>query len=287
MRYYTLGIVGLGQVGSRVASMARTFGITVFAHDPYIEEKAFADRGAFRVLLLDELLARCDIVTTHVPLTAETRRMIGEAQIGSMRRGTILINAARGEIVDQRAALSALASNHLGGLALDVFDPEPPDGPFPDDPRLILTPHVGGCTYECRTAIGEKLFLKIVEHEVHTEVVDQVQVVRRIDQDEICALLRLDRSDLMCEAQRMRPVQRRRGDRFFHGHLHLQRRELHDDLHRFGHRRARIAVTRERDDRARVDQRSDIRKKLVPGRRFATVSLCASAVIPASETCMR
>ena len=164
MRYYTLGIVGLGQVGSRVASMARTFGITVFAHDPYIEEKAFADRGAFRVLLLDELLARCDIVTTHVPLTAETRRMIGEAQIGSMRRGTILINAARGEIVDQRAALSALASNHLGGLALDVFDPEPPDGPFPDDPRLILTPHVGGCTYECRTAIGEKLFLKIVEH---------------------------------------------------------------------------------------------------------------------------
>lgn len=164
MRYFALGIVGLGQVGSHVARLARAFGMTVFAHDPYIEEKAFDARGALRARSLAELLARCDIVTTHVPLTAETRKMIGEEQIRSMRRGAILINAARGETVDQRAALSALASNHLGGLALDVFDPEPPDAPFPDDPRLILTPHIGGCTHECRTAIGEKLFRKIVEH---------------------------------------------------------------------------------------------------------------------------
>lgn len=164
MRYYTVGIVGLGQVGSRVARLAGAFGMTVFAHDPYIEEKAFADRGTFRARSLAELLARSDIVTAHVPLTAETRKMIGEQQIRSMRRGAILINAARGEIVDQRAALSALASNQLGGLALDVFEPEPPDAPLPDDPRLILTPHVGGCTHECRTGIGEKLFRKIVEH---------------------------------------------------------------------------------------------------------------------------
>jgi phosphoglycerate dehydrogenase-like enzyme len=164
MRYFTVGIVGLGQVGSRVARLAGAFGMTVFAFDPYIEEAEFRQRGAFRARSLSELIARADIVTMHVPLTAETRRMIGAHEIQSMRRGAILINAARGEVVDQRAALSALASNHLGGVALDVFDPEPPDAPLPDDPRLILTPHIGGCTHECRTAIGEKLYRKIVDH---------------------------------------------------------------------------------------------------------------------------
>jgi len=87
--------------------------------------------------------------------------MIAAPQIERLLRGAILINAARGEILDQRAALDALASHHLGGLAMDVFDPEPPVSPFPEDPRLILTPHVAGCTHECRHAIGEKLWGKI------------------------------------------------------------------------------------------------------------------------------
>lgn len=164
MRYFTLGIVGLGQVGTRVARLARAFGMTVFAFDPYIKDAVFAEHRAFRARSLGELLARSDIITMHVPLTSETRHMIGERDLRSMRRGAILINAARGEVIDQRAALSALTSNHLGGLVLDVFDPEPPATPFTNDPRLILTPHVGGCTHECRTAIGERLYQKIVEH---------------------------------------------------------------------------------------------------------------------------
>jgi phosphoglycerate dehydrogenase-like enzyme len=161
MRHYRLGIVGLGQVGTRVARLARAFGMEVAAVDPYITDADFAERHAARVSSLEVLLASSNIITLHVPLTPETRRMIGAGQLQRMGRGSILISAARGEVLDQRAALDALASGHLGGLALDVFDPEPPDGPLPDDPRLILTPHIGGCTHECRSAIGEKLWAKI------------------------------------------------------------------------------------------------------------------------------
>ena len=155
MRHYRLGIVGFGQVGSRVARLSRAFGMTPRAYDPYIGD--FPER----VASLDELLRTSDIVTMHVPLTEETRHMIDPR---TLREGAILINAARGEVIDQRAALAALAANHLAGLALDVFDTEPPATSFPDDPRLILTPHVGGCTHECKTAIVEKLYRKIVEH---------------------------------------------------------------------------------------------------------------------------
>ncbi len=75
--------------------------------------------------------------------------------------GSILINTARGEVIDQNAALATLRSNHLAGLALDVFDPEPPTAPLPDDPRLILTPHIGGCTFEAKAGVGVKLYEKI------------------------------------------------------------------------------------------------------------------------------
>lgn len=164
MRHFRLGIVGLGQVGRRVARLAAAFGMRVSAVDPYISDADFAERGAVRVASLDELLAASDIVTLHVPLSEETRTMIGPAQLQRMPRGTILVSAARGEILDQRGALDALASGHLGGLAMDVFDPEPPLSPLPDDPRLILTPHVAGCSHECKQAIGARLFEKISAH---------------------------------------------------------------------------------------------------------------------------
>ncbi|HKB79758.1 MAG TPA: NAD(P)-dependent oxidoreductase [Thermoanaerobaculia bacterium] len=161
LRYHRLGIVGLGEVGRRVARLAGVFGMSVRAVDPYLPEAAFQERGAVRAASLGELLSSTDIVTLHVPLTAETRRMIGAVQIASMPGGSMLINAARGEVLDQKAALEALAADHLGGLALDVFDPEPPAGGFPDDPRLIVTPHVAGCTHEAKTAVGARLYEKI------------------------------------------------------------------------------------------------------------------------------
>jgi D-3-phosphoglycerate dehydrogenase len=151
------------EVGRRVARLATAFGMRVTAVDPYILDRDFELRGAARVQSLNALLTQSDILTLHVPLTQETRRMIGTDQLASMPRGSILINAARGEVLDQNAALQSLQSNHLAGLALDVFDPEPPTGGFPDDPRLILTPHIGGCTFEAKSAIGAKLYEKIAE----------------------------------------------------------------------------------------------------------------------------
>ena len=133
----------------------------VSAIDPYISDADFAERGAARVHRLDDLVRSSDIVTLHVPLTPETRRMIGAVQLALMPQRAILINAARGEVLDQNAALERLRSNHLAGLALDVFDPEPPTAALPDDPRLIFTPHIGGCTFEAKSAIGEKLYEKI------------------------------------------------------------------------------------------------------------------------------
>jgi len=164
MSHFHLGIAGLGQVGWRVARLAAAFEMRVIAFDPYLEEEDFEARGATRAASLSELITVADILTLHVPLTAETRRMIGEPEIEAMRPGTILINAARGEVIDQNAALAALKTNHLGGLAMDVFDLEPPTAALPSDPRLILTPHVAGCTHECRTAIGAKLYARIAEY---------------------------------------------------------------------------------------------------------------------------
>jgi len=158
LRHFRLGIIGLGQVGSAVARLASAFSMEICAYDPYI-----APTPTPRVDSLRELLARTDILTLHVPLTNETRRMIGAAEIAQLARGSYLINASRGEVLDQHAALDALASNHLAGLALDVFDPEPPTEPLPDDPRLILTPHVAGCSYEVKTTAGGRLFEKIAE----------------------------------------------------------------------------------------------------------------------------
>ena len=156
LAHFVLGIVGLGQVGSRVARYARTFGMDVQAYDPYINDSDF--KNARRVATLDEVIATSDILTLHVPLTSETRRMI---DVSRLKQGAYLINAARGEVLDQQAALDALAANRLRGLALDVFEPEPPVRGFPDDPRLILTPHIGGCTHEAKAAIGAKLYEKI------------------------------------------------------------------------------------------------------------------------------
>lgn len=159
LRHFRLGIVGLGNVGKLVARLAGAFGMRVFAYDPYLTEFP----GATPLPTLEELLESTDILTLHVPLSQETRSMIGAKEIATLRRGSSLISASRGEVLDQRAALDALASGHLAGLALDVFDPEPPIEPLPDDPRLILTPHIAGCSFEVKTTVGGRLFDKIVE----------------------------------------------------------------------------------------------------------------------------
>ena len=157
LRGKTLGIAGLGKIGSAVAQRARAFEMTCLGHDPLVDAAASRARGAEPVPL-NALLTRSDIVTLHVPITPETKGMIGAAQIARMPRGAILVNAARGGLVDEGALLAALESGALSGAALDVLADEPPKGsPLLGHPRVVVTPHIGAATVEAQEAVGEEI----------------------------------------------------------------------------------------------------------------------------------
>ncbi|HSN69682.1 MAG TPA: NAD(P)-dependent oxidoreductase [Thermoanaerobaculia bacterium] len=163
LRAHRLGIVGIGRVGGRVARLAAGFGVESFAYDPYLDADEIARRGARKIGALEDLLAASDILTLHVPLTEETRGMIGAREIARLPAGAFLINTARGEVLDREAALLALEKGRLGGIAMDVYGEEPPSDRWPEDPRIILTPHIAGCTREAKASIGRALYARICE----------------------------------------------------------------------------------------------------------------------------
>jgi D-3-phosphoglycerate dehydrogenase len=142
LREQTLGLVGIGRIGSAVAERARPFGMSIIAADPYVAPEEIRARGAEPVPL-DELLARADIVSLHCPLTTETRGMIGERAFGLMKASALLVNTARGPIVDIPAVVDALQRGAIAGAALDVVDPEPlpADSPLYWMENVMLTPH--------------------------------------------------------------------------------------------------------------------------------------------------
>src|SRR5919204_818263 len=139
-----LGIVGLGRIGRAVGRRALALGIETWAADPVVSDKDIAATGAIPARL-DELLRRCNAVTLHLPLTEQTRRLIGARELALMPPGSFLINTARGQLVELEAVLHALDSGRLVGAALDVLEIEPPtEGhPAPRHPRLTVTPHAG------------------------------------------------------------------------------------------------------------------------------------------------
>ncbi|MEX0713955.1 MAG: NAD(P)-dependent oxidoreductase [Pirellulales bacterium] len=152
-----LGLVGMGRIGSRVARMAQAMGMSVMVYDPFLPAQRAADCGVEVAARLEELLAQADVVSLHLPLTAETRRLINRERLAQMKRGGYLVNAARGGLVDEAALLEALASGQLQGAGLDVFDPEPPppDHPLLDRDDCIATPHIGSATAEGRRRLWE------------------------------------------------------------------------------------------------------------------------------------
>jgi D-3-phosphoglycerate dehydrogenase len=156
----TLGIVGLGQVGSRVAARARAFEARVIAFDPYLPVARAREMGV-PLVELPELLSGSDIVTLHATAGDKGRSLLGSAELARMRPGAILVNVARGSLVDRTALLDALQSGRLGGAALDVFDPEPPaaDDPLLRLPNVVGTPHLGASTVEAQ----ERVSLQTVE----------------------------------------------------------------------------------------------------------------------------
>jgi (S)-sulfolactate dehydrogenase len=162
----TLGLVGFGSIGQLTAGLASALGMTVVANDAMIDRDApvFASHGV-RPHGLDELLALSDVVSLHVPLTAATRGLFGAARIAAMKSGAVLINTARGGIVDELALAAALRSGHLGGAAIDVFDEEPlPARPhFEHCPNLLLTPHVAGVTSESNERVSSVIATRVLE----------------------------------------------------------------------------------------------------------------------------
>ena len=162
----TLGIVGLGRIGSNIATRAAAFGMRVIAHDPFIPASR-ASALNVELLELDELLARCDVVSLHVPLTAKTRELIDARAIAAMRDDAVLVNCARGGVVDVPALLDALDRGRLRAVAVDVVPEEPPPAGSPSErlmrhARVVSTPHLGGSTFEALERIALELAHDVV-----------------------------------------------------------------------------------------------------------------------------
>jgi glyoxylate reductase/D-3-phosphoglycerate dehydrogenase len=150
LRGRSLGIVGLGTIGKKTARLAQAFGMTVIYHDVVRLAEDREDQLDVRFRLLRELLREADVVSLHTPLNASTRHLIGAAELALMKPGAILVNTARGPVVDEAALVEALASGAIAGAGLDVFDqePPPPDNPLFGLDNVVLTAHLAGPTFE-------------------------------------------------------------------------------------------------------------------------------------------
>lgn len=148
LRGATLGLVGLGRIGGRVAEIARVLGMRVLAYDPFITPERAATLGVEPVATLEAVLNNADVVSLHCPASPETHHLINAERLAQMRRGAYLINVARGAIIDEQALVEALRSGHLAAAGLDVFENEPtiPDHPLYSLPNTVCTPHIASYT---------------------------------------------------------------------------------------------------------------------------------------------
>src|ERR1700675_2914819 len=154
LRGKTLGLVGLGRMGTEVARRARALEMKVLAFDPYVTPAA-ARELEVELIPFEDLLRRSDVISLHTALSSATEKMINAAAIAQMKKGARLINCARGELIDEVALAEALRSGHLSGAAVDTFAQEPPkNSPLIGLPNLIATPHIAGSTAEAQEEVG-------------------------------------------------------------------------------------------------------------------------------------
>ncbi len=155
----TLGLIGIGNIGREVAKRALALGMTVIAYDPYVKEAE-----GVRLVQLDELLAKSDYISLHLPKTKESANMIGRSQFEKMKSGVRLVNCARGGIMDEAALYEALVSGKVAGAALDVFAEEPPtDNKLLKLDNVIGSPHIGAATKEAQGRVGAEVADKLIE----------------------------------------------------------------------------------------------------------------------------
>ncbi len=173
----TLGIIGLGRIGSEVARRAIAFGMRVVAYDPFLSV-ARSKSLQVELIELDELLKRSDFITIHLPLSDETQGMIGKEAFIQMKRGVRILNCARGGIVNEKALAEALASGKVAAAALDVYEQEPlpAHSPLRKFPQVITTPHLGASTAEAQESVGIEIAEAIKNFLLHGEVQNAVNV---------------------------------------------------------------------------------------------------------------
>lgn len=160
----TVGIIGIGHIGQELIRLLAPLGCRILAND-IADRSAFCTAHSAIVSDKENLFAMSDIVSLHVPLTTETQHLINATTLAQMRPGSFLINTARGSIVDQRALHAALASGHLAGAALDVYEKEPPtDLDFLQQPGLVATPHIGGNAEEAVLAMGRSAIRHLIAY---------------------------------------------------------------------------------------------------------------------------
>jgi D-3-phosphoglycerate dehydrogenase / 2-oxoglutarate reductase len=181
----TLGIIGLGRIGTRVAKLMRPWGMRMIGYDPYVPDSKFQQSGVERIQDLPSLLKQADVVTLHVVLTKETRHMMNAETVAMMKPSAILINTSRGSCVDEKAVAAALLDNKIAGAALDVFETEPiaADSPFRKmDDRVLISPHMVSSNHGSglKTGLlwGTQSVISALKGEVpsyvyNTEVIDQ------------------------------------------------------------------------------------------------------------------
>ena len=162
----TLGLIGFGSIGQLTARLAQGLGMQVQAYDAMMDEDhpAFQSTGV-EWAGLDALLASSDVISLHVPLLPSTQHLINPARLAQMKPGAVLVNSARGGVVDEAAVVASLKSGHLGGAALDVFEQEPlkQGEAFADCPNLVLTPHIAGVSLESNERVSELIARKVLE----------------------------------------------------------------------------------------------------------------------------
>ena len=181
----TVGLVGLGQVGTRVADLLRGFGVRLLAHDPYVERDVAVERGV-ELVGLDELVAAADVLSLHARLGPETRHMIDAEVLGRVKPGAYLVNTARGELVDQDALVDALRAGRLSGAALDVYATEPPrpDDPLLGMPQVLTVSHLAGASKDVAHRGARRIAAEVgrfvrgrpLEHCLNPEVLDRREV---------------------------------------------------------------------------------------------------------------
>ena len=160
----TLGIIGLGRVGAEVAKKALSLGMTVIAYDPLVSPEVGAKLHV-RLMTLDKVLQISDIITLHTPLTAQTKDMLGKNELAMMKKGAMLINCARGGVVNEEALYEALSQNKIAAAALDVYVDEPPAGSkLLTLPNIVLTPHLGATTSEAQEEVGSEIAEQVISY---------------------------------------------------------------------------------------------------------------------------